>query len=494
MNEQADHPDIEKLPLEIDGIPVRETIREIFRNPENGTPDKISRAGCLVLALRSNDLGRAAGEGKTHVLWNAWRTVFPAIGTNANRIDFSGFCFRKDPLEPGLSFAGMEFGDFANFQATQFEYYVIFKAAQFGDLSTFKAAQFKQGARFTAAQFGNYADFCGARFGWNAIFTAVQFGPNANFLAAHFMNSANFRAMNWARMSKFYGQRFDAAKEWSSRRGLSPETFQSIDFSGATFEETVSFSNRQFEDETTFGLLPAVFKRQTVKRDKDGNGERNDIGILIFEDAQDQRRHTVFQRAPIFHGCKLHQDSSFEGAQFPPDIGKASGSEKAARAYRTLKLAFSEQHAVREEQRFFKLEMEEEALREKSFRKFLFQAYKTFSDYGFSVTRPLLYLALFPLGWMFMLYACLSLLEIVPIGTFAHELPVNSWLAQVLRWSLAGALPIPGIDLAGELRVQLFGSGGIATMAWVVEVVQKILSLAGLFLTGLALRNLFKLK
>ena len=40
-----DHPDIEKLPLEIDGIPVRETIREIFRNPDNGRPDNISKAG-----------------------------------------------------------------------------------------------------------------------------------------------------------------------------------------------------------------------------------------------------------------------------------------------------------------------------------------------------------------------------------------------------------------------------------------------------------------
>ena len=31
MTTTTDHPDIEKLPLEIDGIPVRETIREIFR-------------------------------------------------------------------------------------------------------------------------------------------------------------------------------------------------------------------------------------------------------------------------------------------------------------------------------------------------------------------------------------------------------------------------------------------------------------------------------
>ena len=59
MNTPQDHPDIEKL--EIDGIPVRESIREIFCNPEHGTPDNISKEGCLALALMSNQVARALG-------------------------------------------------------------------------------------------------------------------------------------------------------------------------------------------------------------------------------------------------------------------------------------------------------------------------------------------------------------------------------------------------------------------------------------------------
>ena len=51
------HPDLETLPLEINGTPVRETIREIFRNLANGTPDTIRKAGCWALALKSNALG-----------------------------------------------------------------------------------------------------------------------------------------------------------------------------------------------------------------------------------------------------------------------------------------------------------------------------------------------------------------------------------------------------------------------------------------------------
>ena len=52
----SDHPALETLPLEINGTPVRETIREIFRNPANGMPDTLSKAGCLALALKSNAL------------------------------------------------------------------------------------------------------------------------------------------------------------------------------------------------------------------------------------------------------------------------------------------------------------------------------------------------------------------------------------------------------------------------------------------------------
>jgi hypothetical protein len=66
----SDHPDIEKLPLETYSIPVRETIREIFRNPDNGAPDNISKAGCLALALRSNEVG-----GLREGMWFGMRGV-----------------------------------------------------------------------------------------------------------------------------------------------------------------------------------------------------------------------------------------------------------------------------------------------------------------------------------------------------------------------------------------------------------------------------------
>jgi hypothetical protein len=104
------------------------------------------------------------------------------------------------------------------------------------------------------------------------------------------------------------------------------------------------------------------------------------------------------------------------------------------------------------------------------------------------------YLVFLPIACMTLGYAYLSLFELIPTGTFSRELPTSTWLAQVLRLSLTSALPIPGIELAKELRSMLFGSGVIAFIALVLEMLQKTLSLAGLFFSGLALRNLFKLK
>ena len=58
----SDHPDIEDLPDLLEGIPVRESIRQLFRDAANGTPDNISKAGCLALALKSNEAG-CVGKG-----------------------------------------------------------------------------------------------------------------------------------------------------------------------------------------------------------------------------------------------------------------------------------------------------------------------------------------------------------------------------------------------------------------------------------------------
>ncbi|MDC7703833.1 hypothetical protein [Vogesella indigofera] len=192
-------------------------------------------------------------------------------------------------------------------------------------------------------------------------------------------------------------------------------------------------------------------------------------------------------KVPEFHGCELHQDTTFDGAKFPP----ASGNDEAARAYRTLKLAFNKQLALREEQRFFKLEMEEEALREQGLKHWLFWAYKHFSDYGFSVWLPLRW-ALCVSALMAMLYGVLSVLG----NCLLADVATCHFAPQWLTFSLLQTLPAPGMDKMAMVAADKFlpddGWWGLGVS--VLVIFHKAVVIAALFLVGLALRNLFRLK
>jgi hypothetical protein len=152
-----DHPDIEKLPLVINGIPVRETIREIFRNPENGTPDNINKAGCLALAKQGA------------IIWNAWRAVFPAIqilkaiypAKYRNRADFSSQNFQGILSD----LRNFDFGNRANFDQSVWGSFTKFEGAKWGNESSFFGALWGDHCNFERAQWGEFCRFDGAVWG-----------------------------------------------------------------------------------------------------------------------------------------------------------------------------------------------------------------------------------------------------------------------------------------------------------------------------------------
>jgi len=194
---------------------------------------------------------------------------------------------------------------------------------------------------------------------------------------------------------------FEQVKNFAKRIGSDPTTFELIIFSGSISLGEINFSNRKFKKATLFNELEST---GDICRDETGLPLKDPTGNFYHFSELNYRHPVVFQLPPKFQGCELHQDTSFEGAEFP----KATGTEEAARAYRTLKLAFNKQQAVREEQRFFKLETEEEATDHlkkatSAFNTFritlglneftrwlLYRSYAVFSDYGFSALRPLL--------------------------------------------------------------------------------------------------------
>jgi hypothetical protein len=600
MSNTQDHPDIEQLPLAVEGVPVRETVRELFRNPENGTPDNISKAGCWAFACKSNELshdffelnGHTQGNTQhTAIVWNCWRQTFPVEGSfedPVNHANFEGASFEG----LGLSFADFQFGDFANFEATRwgdsanciaaqwghhasferarwgdnanfrdaqwgdtanFKYaawgsnasfnsalwrnksdfaqaawgdradfsnakwgykasfrlatwgsYALFRNCQWGDHASFGGAQWGNSCGMFGARWGDFASFDGARWGINAKFIACQWGINTTFDSAVWGANANFQGAQWAKYVVFsyacflgdvdfsakawgelqwvYGAQFEDAQTWAEDWNAGPNQFPKVVFQGVWFGGIASFANRRFCQSTKFNRVHANTSKP-IRIDINGLEWDDDDALAQATKKQDGAVH--FLDAPLFHGCELHQDTSFDSATFP----EAAGNDEAARAYRTLKLAFSKQQAIREEQRFFRLEMEEETLRATGLKRWLFEQYKRFSDYGFSITRPLRYDGLAALV-LTAVYGLLSWLGQCVLGSACAFAP------QWLEFSLLNTLPLPGLDKSAALASTAFWPGGAfwSLALSMLLMLHKTISLAALFLVGLALRNLFKLK
>jgi uncharacterized protein YjbI with pentapeptide repeats len=458
--------------------------RDVFRDPANGTPDDISKAGCLALAK----LGKEA--------WNAWREQHPvlsnikkyAIKNNANFSDL-------DLKNLYIDFSHFSFGDYANFEKVNFYSQACFRFAKFGEQVNFSDIQaeslnfqyatFSGAAIFKRSLAIEWATFYGAKFFGVSIFTGSQFG-RINFVGTHFKESANFDAVYFQDDVDFSAGDLSQTLEVSAGQ-LNVESepvadsFAYIDFAGAKFLKKVVFNGRIFKGFTGFGRLIVV---ETVVRAK--YEVANGITLRIWHEIVPALSPVHFADVPQLHGCQIHQDTTFEDAIFP----LPSGYNIDIRAYRTLKLAFSQQQAIREEQRFFKLEMAEEAARATGTHRFLYKAYFLCSDYGFSITRPAVLLAV-TLAAMMLIYGVLSYLNnCLPDANNCHF--STAWI----EFSLLQSLPLPGLDkLSDTLRGKLFPTEGLISIGVTVAVIlHKAISLLALFLMGLALRNLFKLK
>lgn len=461
-------------------------------------PDNITKDECLRLARAGRDA------------WNMWRLTYPArhdaphgsntadfhdVDLREKPIDFSGFkfgdhaTFENAQLADSSQFGNAEFGHWTRFDGANLGHSAKFDGARFGNWAHFDGSRFAFDASFVGAQFGNPASFAGAEFGTWTSFRGAQFLGHADFSGAKFSGSVNFQATEWNALGEIYGRDLMSSKSWSEDHGTAPDSFPSLSFNGATFTGDADFTGRKFLQRTSFAKLPLLGKSgqaSTIENDASGGRiELDGVAAAIPVEAP-----TRFLTVPIFHGCELHQDTSFDGAKFRPPTGR----EYAARAYRTLKLAFAQQHAIREEQRFFKLEMQEEAAREVGWKSRLYRYYEFFSDFGFSIWRPLARLVLWPgLG-----FAIVYLILIVFQHPELQQKPRMSYpnfVSQWLQFSFANMLPLPDSSFLNELRGSLFGKGSLmAVLVLVLESLQKLAALGGFFLIGLALRNLFKMK
>ena len=402
--------------------------------------------------------------------------------------------FQQSIFYGGAQFGGSTFNSHKDFSLCEFHKDFNISRSTVLENSNFSGCTFHADSRFISAIKGSIdfsdctfrgkfaflknkigdANFSRSVFYAESHFNESIFEGEAYFSQCKFMMHTAFRGSTFCDYAKFDLSEFHRTLNFScylhEEEPKQSVNVKNISFSGCKFLGVANFNNRNFTAKSDFG-----------QKITGSNG-----GL-----------QTEFHKAPTFHGCKFHQDTTFHGAEFVQDYGDA-----AARAYRTLKLASEQLKATRDEQRFFQLEMKAEKLGLSGWKRRVSSTYELLSDYGFSLGRPLKYWLLF------------SLLFGGMHGVLANKATGASWIAaatprlenvwsaetqQAFQYVAINAIPVPGLDRkSSALRETLFAPkhapDWIASIAILLEMLHKAATLLCLFLIGLSIRNLLKMK
>jgi uncharacterized protein YjbI with pentapeptide repeats len=460
-------------------------VKKIFLTGNLGTFAHPSKEGFVAIAK--------LGKGN----WNAWSKAnttaipdFSGVDFEQAEIDFSGFSFeRRHKSAICVDFTRAKFNNSTKFVECIFGGDAIFACCEFRGDADFSGETYFDGiADFSNAVIKNYCNFSDSRFSHRAIFSRLKAGIS-NFSGSRFSSEADFNDASFGesatfRASIFMGHALFEIYTHANISKLTSTDVTAMDFSGALFKSESQFTNRHFAEETTFGVT-----NQAIYVPDYSNPKKN-----YFYTAGGATR---FYKAPNFHGCKFHQSIDFHYTKFVQDYG-----ENAAICYRTLRMAMEQIKSIREEQRFFRMEIKAESTTLSGWKIFFSTLYEIFSDYGFSVIRPLL----------------LLVTTAVLIGSIHGALSNYGWKSDIhgkckesslrestkeriqvlIRYVIISTVPIPGTEKTQEpLRKELFENckkPWVATVALIFEMGHKATSILATFLLGLALRNLFKMK
>lgn len=484
----------------------------------------------------------------------------------SGKTSFKGSSFQKSVNFSGcrfpqkVSFESTKFQDEANFRGCNFAGNAGFYKCEFTGHAAFDGSKFSENAQFVEVIFTNDASFEGSTFLKGINLRSIKINGNVNFTCCQFFHQFSFGSSGGHGAIDFSDSRFFGTSNFTSLKSLSNAEFKETHFHGDmtfwkneiassnfsesvflsdakfirnTFQQEAFFSKCKFEGYTSFSgsAFPssADFGLSAFKKNLNFScysseiepKDARELKVISFSGCQfhgtarfDNRNFTskssfakngegktasatVFHKAPTFHGCKFHQDTSFHGAKFIQDYG-----EEAAKAYRTLKLAFEQLKSTREEQRFFKHEMQAERPDLTGWKWLFSWVYGFCSDYGFSIWRPLATLL------------ALSVAIGAAHGVIANAIADASWKEALTpkpenvgsertlttaQYVLINTIPAPGIDKTQQkLREDLFETETsptpLSAIALFLEFIHKFIALLCVFLSGLAVRNLLKMK
>ena len=267
-------------------------------------------------------------------------------------MDFSGSSFESEVNLSDLTLVDVDFSK------AQFHADVKLGGSRFFKQAWFGEATFEAGAHFHKTFFEADVHFSRVQFKGFADFTGVGFNGGATFDGASFEWQVRFDD------SKFVETHFSG--------GIS--VLHLANFKGVDFRGGASFRNVVFGEDPT----------QTVKHLRPGR--LADFSDSRFHAATDFRR-AVFNGAPAFFACRLHEDTDFSHVQWPKAMPEPGQVEYAIRAWERLELMMSQLEKPLDRHRFFRLKMRTRRLTDGRFLRVVNFLFDVTSDYGWSVTR-----------------------------------------------------------------------------------------------------------
>jgi hypothetical protein len=194
---------------------------------------------------------------------------------------------------------------------------------------------------------------------------------------------------------------------------------------------------------------------------------------------------------PDFRGATMHEATEWHGATWPKPPRDGGTAQSQVYAYERLKQEMERLKKHEDEQRFFRKELRarRNMSRPGSGDWIMNLFYQASSNYGQSVTLPLL--------WLLGLFALGGSVFYVMHTTAPTAIAVNLIAVNLQAIPHAAALSFANIVPFVPISHEIINAAAVASMSKVEKIVAVAQSLLGtplLFLLGLALRNRFGMK
>lgn len=261
------------------------------------------------------------------------------------------FCAKDAIFKSGISVRGSRFIEAADFSGAEFYTY-----ADFPDVAFF------EGCSFTGASFDSYLKFrrCQSFGGW-VSFERAQIREGCDFEGSVFDGYARFEYCEFHGVAAFVNVKFGRKES-----GIVPSGVAYFRF--AVFHDFVSFRGSEFQDLVSFEQAKLL------------SGVDFDSAKFTGERAA----------PPAFFGAEIIGSASWIETQWPKLPKDKRTAHTHRRAYERLKNIMSEGNSYPEEHMFLRLSLQSREVEEGVCAVSLgSKFYRLFSDYGWSINRPL---------------------------------------------------------------------------------------------------------